>query len=151
MTDKPDRVIDWQHIEEAKDFLGSGLLGIEKEGLRVFNSNISSLPHPKSLASSLCNEFITNDFCEAQLELITPPLANKNSVLLFLDDLHHFVSRNIGDEIFWPFSIPPKFFNTNEIKIAEYGTSNLAIFKHTYRKGLSYRYGREMQAISGLH
>tara|TARA_B100000686_G_C16795880_1_gene982296 strand:- start:941 stop:2500 length:1560 start_codon:yes stop_codon:yes gene_type:complete len=151
MTDKPDRVIDWQHVEEAKDFLGSGLLGIEKESLRVFNSNISSLPHPKSLGSSLCNEFITTDFCEAQLELITPPLANKNSVLLFLDDLHHFVSCNIGDEIFWPFSIPPKFFNTNEIKIAEYGTSNLAIFKHTYRKGLSYRYGREMQAISGLH
>jgi glutamate--cysteine ligase len=37
------------------------------------------------------------------------------------------------------------------IPIAEYGTSNIARMKSVYRRGLGVRYGRMMQAISGVH
>ena len=37
------------------------------------------------------------------------------------------------------------------IPIARYGTSNIAQMKTVYRRGLGVRYGRMMQAISGVH
>ena len=46
----------------------------------------------------------------------------------------------------------PVAINTEEdIPIAYYGPSNLGVFKQIYRNGLSHRYGRMMQAISGVH
>ena len=128
-----------------------GIVGFEKESMRVRSGKISQSRHPKRLGSSLYNKYITTDFSEAQLELITSPTDNKESSLLQLKDIHHFVSNNIGDEIIWPLSIPPAFNSEDEIPIAEYGESNLGIFKRIYRNGLSYRYGKSMQAISGLH
>jgi glutamate--cysteine ligase len=38
-----------------------------------------------------------------------------------------------------------------EIPIARYGSSNIGRMKHVYRVGLGLRYGRVMQAISGVH
>tara|TARA_X000000368_G_C23051216_1_gene721487 strand:+ start:370 stop:1926 length:1557 start_codon:yes stop_codon:yes gene_type:complete len=131
--------------------LGKGKIGFERESLRVIDSSISRNDHPISIGSALCNKYITTDFSEAQIELITPPLSNSSSALSFLEDIHHFVSCNIGDEILWPFSMPPYIDNDKDIPIAKYGSSNLAIFKQIYRKGLSYRYGSMMQVISGFH
>ena len=37
------------------------------------------------------------------------------------------------------------------IPIARYGRSNIGRMKEVYRRGLGYRYGRMMQAISGVH
>jgi len=37
------------------------------------------------------------------------------------------------------------------IPIAEYGSSNVGRMKTVYRRGLGLRYGRVMQAISGVH
>ena len=37
------------------------------------------------------------------------------------------------------------------IPIGRYGTSNVGRAKTVYRMGLSYRYGRRMQTISGIH
>ena len=37
------------------------------------------------------------------------------------------------------------------IPIARYGSSNIGRMKHVYRVGLGHRYGRMMQAISGVH
>lgn len=125
--------------------------GFEKESLRVINSKISKSLHPNSLGSALCNEYITTDFSEAQLELITPPLEGSNSSLDFLDDIHHFVTLNLGEECLWPLSMPPIVDSEDDIRIAKYGNSNLGIFKEVYRNGLSARYGRLMQAISGFH
>ena len=39
----------------------------------------------------------------------------------------------------------------SEIPIARYGSSNIGRMKHVYRVGLGLRYGRMMQAISGVH
>ena len=37
------------------------------------------------------------------------------------------------------------------IPVAQYGSSNVARMKTVYRYGLGHRYGRLMQAISGIH
>ena len=103
------------------------------------------------LGSALCNNYITTDFSEAQTELVTPPFNDKIQGLKFLEDIHHFVSCNIKDEILWPFSTPPTIDDEKDIPIANYGSSNLGLFKRRYRNGLSVRYGRLMQTISGIH
>ena len=138
-------------FSELKDSLRFCKVGFEKESLRVVNSSISQQLHPELLGSALCNHYITTDFSEAQLELVTPPLDDKIKGLKFLEDIHHFVSCNIEDEILWPFSMPVAINAEEEIPIAYYGPSNLGVFKQIYRNGLSHRYGRMMQAISGVH
>tara|TARA_B100000427_G_scaffold197193_1_gene163852 strand:+ start:239 stop:1798 length:1560 start_codon:yes stop_codon:yes gene_type:complete len=127
------------------------MIGFEKESLRVNNSKISLSPHPKRLGSSLCNKYITTDFSEAQLELITPPSKGNKDSLRILEEIHHFVHSKIGDEIIWPLSIPPSLNSEADIPIAEFGSSHEGIFKHIYRKGLACRYGTAMQSISGFH
>ena len=46
--------------------------GIEREALRVNKSGkLSNIQHPSSLGHPLTHPFITTDFAESQLELIT--------------------------------------------------------------------------------
>jgi len=151
MTDDFESITTKLLSNGFKDILADGKVGIEKESLRVTKSKISRKKHQPSLGSALCHKHITTDFSEALLEFITPPFVDKNAGLSFLDNIHHFVSHNIGDEIIWPFSMPPFIESDDQIPIASYGSSNLALFKTTYRNGLSHRYGRTMQAISGIH
>ena len=89
---------------DVEDILSSGRFGIEKESLRVSQSTISRRKHQESMGSPLCHRYITTDFSEAQLELITPPFSDKKKGLKFLENIHHFVSHQIEDEIIWPFS-----------------------------------------------
>ena len=79
-------------FSELKEFSGSGLVGFEKESIRIINSKIAQSPHPVSLGSALCNQYITTDFSEALLELVTPPFLDKKKALRFLDDIHHIIS-----------------------------------------------------------
>jgi len=151
MIDDFENLTEKVFNSDAKDILALGRFGIEKESLRVSKSIISKSKHHESMGSPLCHRYITTDFSEALLELITPPLIDKKTGLNFLENIHHFVSHKIGDEIMWPFSMPPLIQSDAEIPIASYGSSNLALFKETYRNGLSHRYGRTMQAISGIH
>ena len=151
MTDDFESITTKLLSNGFKDILADGKVGIEKESLRVTKSKISRKKHQSSLGSALCHKHITTDFSEALLEFITPPFVDKNAGLSFLDNIHHFVSHNIGDEIIWPFSMPPFIESDDQIPIASYGSSNLALFKTTYRNGLSHRYGRAMQAIAGIH
>ena len=129
----------------------SGLIGLEKENLRVSKSKISSNEYESSLGSSLCNQYITTDFSESQFEFITPPIENSIDCLKFLDNIQCFTQSQIGKDLLWPFSMPPFIEREDDIPIANYGNSNLGLFKRIYRNGLSHRYGRLMQAISGLH
>ena len=151
MVDHSENLIDAVLSSAVKDTLSFGKFGIEKESLRIMQSQITQSTHPKKIGSALCNRYITTDFSESQLELITPPLSDKTAGLEFLDHIHHFVSHNINKEILWPFSMPPTINSDQDLPIADYGISNLGLFKQLYRKGLSHRYGRSMQAISGVH
>ena len=125
-------------FSELKGVIDSCKVGFEKESLRVINSRISQNIHPESLGSALCNNYITTDFSEAQTELVTPPFRDKIQGLKFLEGIHHFVSCNIEDEILWPFSMPPLIDDEKDIPIANYGSSNLGLFKRRYRTCLLY-------------
>jgi len=125
--------------------------GIEKESLRVSkDKTISSADHPYSLGSALTNKYITTDFSEALLELITPTHSSVEGVLKNLDEICKFVVEETPETI-WPSSIPCKIEKEDSIRLADYGTSNSGLLKTLYRSGLSYRYGSMMQTVSGIH
>mgnify|MGYP001165407952 FL=1 len=137
-----------------KDYNGSlmlGNVGIEKESLRISDLKLSKIPHDELLGSALFNRYITTDFSDAQIEFITPPFNQNENVSSFLDNLHHYTSKKINEEILWPLSMPPTRVLESEIPIAKYGKSNYGLLKEIYRRGLSNRYGKLMQTISGVH
>ena len=132
--------------------LQGGLKGLEKESLRVTPRGlIAKTPHPKALGSALTNEHITTDYSEALLELVTPAFPNTWELTQYLCDLHQFVYRHLEDELLWATSMPCAIKGEESIPIAQYGRSNVGKMKTTYRVGLGHRYGRVMQAISGVH
>jgi glutamate--cysteine ligase len=132
--------------------LQGGRKGVEKESLRVTpDGDIAATAHPRALGSALTNEHITTDYSEALIELVTPPFTASWELLQYLLDLHQFVYRHLGDELLWATSMPCALQGDASIPIAEYGSSNIARMKSVYRQGLGLRYGRVMQAISGVH
>ena len=126
--------------------------GIERETLRASpNGYLSTHPHFKGLGSALTNPNITTDFSESQIEFVTPAFSDAHNALDYLRDIHNFSYGQISDEFLWPSSMPCLLDEKTGIPIGEYGSSNLAKFKNTYRHGLKNRYGTYMQAISGIH
>ena len=133
------------------ELLQGGLKGLEKESLRVTpDGNIATTPHPQALGSALTHHWITTDYSEALLEFITDPYSDSNATLTELHDIHRFVYDQLDDELLWATSMPC-VLSDGEIPIAHYGTSNVGMMKHVYRRGLDVRYGRIMQAIAGIH
>jgi len=132
--------------------LQGGLKGVEKESLRVTpGGRIATTLHPRALGSALTHEHLTTDYSEALIELVTPAFPETWELTQYLCDLHQFVYRNIGDELLWATSMPCAIKGDESIPIAEYGSSNVGRMKTVYRRGLGLRYGRVMQAISGVH
>lgn len=129
-----------------------GRIGLEKETLRVqIGGTIAQTPHPSALGSALTHPYITTDYSEALLELVTPPFDDVRETLGFLQDLQAFVASRIHDEILWATSMPCVMAKDTAIPIAYYGPSNAGRMKTVYRVGLGYRYGRRMQVIAGVH
>jgi glutamate--cysteine ligase len=130
-----------------------GRKGLEKESLRVTpEGHIARTPHPQALGSALTNENITTDFSESLIELVTPTFRTSWELLQYLTDLHQFVYQHMGDELLWATSMPSIIDEGDDsIPIAQYGKSNIGRMKSVYRNGLGIRYGRVMQAISGVH
>jgi glutamate--cysteine ligase len=132
--------------------LRGGRKGVEKESLRVSPSGeIVQSPHPAALGSALTNDHITTDFSEALIELVTPPFLQSWELLQYLCDIHQFVYRHLGEELLWATSMPSALANDASIPLAQFGKSNVGRMKTIYRHGLGERYGRIMQAISGVH
>ena len=147
-----DSRLDWLRDEDNANWLRRGLRGLEKESLRVdCNGRLSHRPHPQGLGSALTHPYLTTDYSEAMLEFVTPAYPTNWETLQFLCDLHSFVTANLENEFLWPQSMPCFMSPTADIPIASYGTSNTGRMKSVYRNGLGFRYGRAMQAISGLH
>jgi len=140
------------HRHDAAALLRQGLVGLERETLRVSpQGGIARTPHPTALGSAMTHPWITTDYSEALLELITPPFGDRQRVLDFLSDLHIFVSEHLQDEFLWAASMPCILTGEAGIPIAQYGASNAGRMKHLYRVGLGYRYGKVMQVIAGVH
>ena len=132
--------------------LRGGRKGVEKESLRVSpEGEIVQTPHPYALGAPLTNDRITTDFSESLIELVTPPFLESWELLQYLCDMHQFVYRHLGDELLWSTSMPSAIHGDESIPLAEFGTSNVGRMKTIYRHGLGVRYGRIMQAISGVH
>jgi glutamate--cysteine ligase len=126
--------------------------GIEKESLRVRpDGTLAITAHPAPLGSALTHPHITTDFSESQLELITGVHTTAESCLNELTEIHQVVYRSIGDELLWCSSMPCRLPADDAIPLGRYGTSNVGRAKTVYRTGLSHRYGRRMQTISGIH
>jgi glutamate--cysteine ligase len=132
--------------------LRGGRKGVEKESLRVTPSgHIVQSPHPPALGAPLTNEHITTDFSEALIELVTPPFQQTWELVQYLCDIHQFVYRHLDDELLWATSMPCALSGEASIPLALFGVSNVGRMKTIYRRGLGLRYGRIMQAISGVH
>ena len=129
--------------------------GIEKESLRAQPSGALALtPHPLALGSALTHPNITTDFSESQVELVTAVHASGQSALDELTHIHQFTyqaMQALGDEMLWVSSMPCGLPTDETIPVARFGSSNVGRAKSVYRLGLSHRYGRRMQTISGIH
>lgn len=134
------------------DCFHGAMIGLEREGLRVRHDGlISQATHPHILGSPLTHPFITTDFSEALLELVTPPCKNSHDALSFLSDTDTFVRQQLNGEYVWSASMPCFLRGEADIPIAHYGNSDLGKMKMIYRRGLAHRYGKVMQVIAGIH
>jgi len=135
-----------------KSIFSQSLIGLEKETLRVSHQGgLAQTPHPIRLGSALTHPYITTDYSEALLEMVTPPSNNISSVLQFLRDTQHFIYNQLDNELLWATSMPCVVAGETSIPLAQYGSSNAGLMKTVYRQGLGHRYGRVMQIIAGVH
>lgn len=125
--------------------------GVERECLRINKHRLAQTSHQSALGSALTHPYITTDFSESLLEFITPACSDIDTTLAQLEDIHKFTLSNIDNEELWPLSMPCFIEDQDEIKLADYGSSNIGQMKTLYRKGLKNRYGSMMQAIAGVH
>ncbi len=129
--------------------------GVEKESLRAQPSGALALtPHPLALGSALTHPSITTDFSESQLELVTGVHKGVQAAIDELTQIHQFTYKTMqaqGDEMLWVSSMPCGLPTDETIPVARFGSSNVGRAKSVYRLGLSHRYGRRMQTISGIH
>ena len=147
-----DKFLKNLSMHSCSSFLADSKVGLEKESLRVDkNGTISYKMHPKEFGSALTNKYITTDYSEALIEIVTPPCNSHNEALKYLENIIGFIYKNLDQEYLWPASMPCIIAGDKSIPIAYYGTSNPARMKTTYRRGLGNRYGRIMQVISGIH
>lgn len=127
--------------------------GIEREALRVdADGKLSQAGHPYAFGSALTHRSITTDYAESLLEFITPVATSVDQLFDYLNDIHHFVAKNLDqNETLWPISMPCFVEGEDKIELAQYGSSNTGLMKTAYRQGLKNRYGSMMQVISGVH
>lgn len=144
-------------LKELKELLTpyellKGNYGIERESLRVNdNGELSNNAHPSVFGDKVENSYITTDFAESQIEVITPPFTNIEDVYNFSNALYDIAAMEIGDEYLWPQSMPGIVPEDNKIKIAEYGQSDKGMKARLYRESLIKRYGGKRQIICGIH
>lgn len=159
-NEKMDRYNDMSNLQDrlsaiSPDSLRGIRRGVEKEGLRVLpTGGLALTPHPRALGSALTHPFITTDYSESQLELITGAHLGAQQCLAELTEVHQFVHHTLqgsGNELLWASSMPCGLPTDETIPLARYGGSNVGRAKSVYRMGLGHRYGRRMQTISGIH
>ena len=133
-----------------KENLLTGKYGIERETLRVTEEGKLSLTkHPEVFGSKITNPYITTDFSESQIELITPTLNTVEEVYSFLNALYDITALELEDEYLWPQSMPCDIPEDDQIPVAEYEDNGEAA--SSYRKHLLKKYGGKKQLISGIH
>ena len=136
-----------QKLEATSPILQANF-GIERESLRVDRQGqLVHTPHPSCLGARSFHPYIQTDFCEFQMELITPVAKSTTEARRFLGAITDVAGRSISkDELLWPLSMPPRI-NAQEIQVAQLDNE----FERYYRNYLAEKYGTKLQAISGIH
>lgn len=134
---------------QLTDLLLQGQFGLEKENIRVDSNGYMALtPHPTAFADKSGHPFITTDFAESQIELITPKCQSTKEALNFIETLQDVVSLELKDEYLWPYSQPPILpDDTHLIQEAQFADESST----PYRNYLSEKYGKYHQLVSGVH
>ncbi len=126
-----------------------GRFGIEKESLRVNeNGELLLTNHPKFFGDKIKNPYITVDFSESQIEMITPTESSVEKAYDFLRNIHEIVATNLKDEYLWSQSVPPILPSEELIPLGKF-PQNKELEK--YREKLALKYGRKKQLLSGIH
>ncbi|VUW94477.1 bifunctional glutamate--cysteine ligase GshA/glutathione synthetase GshB [Streptococcus vestibularis] len=136
-----------QKLEPTSPILQANF-GIERESLRVDRQGkLAHTPHPSCLGARSFHPYIQTDFCEFQMELITPVAKSTTEARRLLGAITDVAGRSIAsDEVLWPLSMPPRL-KAEEIQVAQLEND----FERHYRNYLAEKYGTKLQAISGIH
>ncbi|MFV0499581.1 MAG: bifunctional glutamate--cysteine ligase GshA/glutathione synthetase GshB [Bacilli bacterium] len=130
-----------------KDIILDNQYAMEREMLRVIGSNNSSYLHPEVFGLKTNNAYITTDFAENQVEIVTPIFDTLQRTVNFSEALYDIVANELHvDESLWPLSMP--CIINNDVPIACFPESDNY---EEYRNYLSNKYGNNVQMISGIH
>ena len=132
---------------DRSQYYYEGNFGIERETLRVdINGKLAQTPHPFG-----DDKYITRDFCENQIELITPVCKSIDEALEQLESLDNKAREKLEEqqEKIWLYSNPPHFETEEDIPIAKF--SGVYSSKRNYREVLERRYGKRLMLFSGIH
>ncbi len=133
----------------SKEIL-SGNFGIERETLRLDeNGYLAKSDHPEEFGDKAHNPYITTDFSESQIEVITPALPDVIEAYNFTRALYDIVAMEIGDEYLWPESMPCIIPDDKDIPVAKFADHSKE--SQEYREKLLLKYGGKKQLISGIH
>lgn len=129
---------------KLNSYIYDGQFGLERETLRVDkNGKLAQTPHPFD------DVHLTRDFCENQLEIVTPVCSSIGEMMSSLEQLDHKAREVLAskEEYIWLYSNPPHIDSEAEIPIARFDLSG----KLNYRKNLERRYGKRLMLYSGIH
>lgn len=143
-------MLDRNPVSLLPTLLTGGGFGLEKESLRVTSlGHLAHTPHPFP-----DNANIDRDFCENQVELITPVCGSVNECCTILKRFHERVEETLyhletGREYLWAFSNPPYVNNAEDIPVARF--TGIQQSKSSYREYLAQKYGKYKMLYSGIH
>lgn len=138
-----------KNLFASKEIL-NGNFGIERETLRVDeNGYLAKSDHPEEFGDKAHNPYITTDFSESQIEVITPALSDIKETYNFTRALYDIAAMEIGDEYLWPESMPCIIPDDKDIPVAKF--ANHSKEAQEYREKLLLKYGGKKQLISGIH
>lgn len=134
-----------------RKLLWLGKFGLETERLRVDSAgHLAQTPHPSSLGRKADHPYITTDFAESQVEMVTPPMNSLEEAHGFIKTLLNVVREELPPgELLWPQSMPGILPADDQIPLARFDGS--ASGRTEYREHLSKIYGRARQTICGSH
>ena len=128
--------------------LMSGHFGLEKESLRIMadTGRLAATPHPFEGDPN-----VSKDFCESQVEIITPVAESVDDVFRQLQFLNNKVLRRLAEqgETLFNYSNPPAIYSEDEIHVARF--ENEERIKEDYRYYLKDKYGLWVMLLSGIH
>lgn len=149
---KKSSLIETIKKHKLERYIFAGNFGLEKENIRVDkDGKLAMTAHPDAFGNKLKNPYITVDFSESQVEMITPVCDSVESSYKFMENLHDIVSLELKDEYLWPQSLPAILPKDDEIPVAVYDDSERGKAARKYREHLAEKYGTKLQLMSGVH